>query len=57
MGLFDEVKKFVKKFVKNPIKAGVVAYLIWDILKKHSESVEPNPIDESLKKLKERYNK
>jgi hypothetical protein len=40
MSLFGEIKQFVGKFVKNPIKTGVVTYLVWKILKSNSESIQ-----------------
>lgn len=36
MGLFDIIKKFVGKLVNNPIKVGIISYLIYRILKKNT---------------------
>jgi len=32
-GLMDEIKKWLKKFVTNPIKASILALMIYKILK------------------------
>lgn len=29
------VRQFIRRIIKNPIQAGIVAYLVWQVLKKH----------------------
>lgn len=33
MALFDSIKNFISKFIRSPIRTGVVAFLLWRILK------------------------
>lgn len=36
MTLFNDVKKFVSKIVDNPVKVGIIAFLVWKIIKKET---------------------
>ena len=53
MSLFAQIKVFVKKFVKNPLKAGIVAYLVFSILKKEFKEGFDMEISEAIKVLKQ----
>ena len=50
----SDIKKFVGKFVRSPIKTTIVAYLIWKILKPHTEGLT---FPEGIKVLKSEKDK
>ena len=49
MSLFSQIKSFVGTVIKNPIKSVAIAYLIYRLLKKHTQE---ESLEESLRVLK-----
>lgn len=53
MSLFDSIKSFVSKLVDNPIKVGIVAFLVWRILKGNTQIEKLRSLEGMKKKVKE----
>lgn len=55
MSLYSLIKQFVGKLLKNPIKVGIIAYLVWKVLKPHVANKES--FAEGIKILKRKGDK